>query len=71
MTSAASEDLLDIDEVCVFFGGTKPLNPSTIYRGLGKRYPYPVKVGPNTNRWLRSECEAAKREMVAARDDAA
>ena len=44
--AAAGDDLLDIDEVCAFFGGTKPLHPSTIYRGLGKHYPKPVKVGP-------------------------
>jgi predicted DNA-binding transcriptional regulator AlpA len=60
-------DLLDIDEVCAFFGGTRPLNPSTIYRGVGKQFPSPVKVGPNNSRWLRSECEAALREMAASR----
>lgn len=61
------DDLLDIDEVCAFFGGTKPLNPSTIYRGLGTLYPKPLKVGTNTNRWLRSECVEARRKMAEAR----
>jgi predicted DNA-binding transcriptional regulator AlpA len=60
-------ELLDIDEVCAFFGGTRPLNPSTIYRGLGTRYPRPVDIGPNIRRWLRSECEAALQEMAAER----
>lgn len=67
-TSAESTacDLLDIQQVCAFFGGSKPLNPATIYRGAGKLYPKPVKMGPNTNRWLRSECEAARQALIAA-----
>jgi hypothetical protein len=33
-------DLLDRRAVCQFFGGTKPLNPATLYRGIRKgRYP--------------------------------
>jgi predicted DNA-binding transcriptional regulator AlpA len=63
----ADDELLDLDEVCAFFGGSKPLHPATIYRGLGSRYPRPVRVGPNSNRWLKSECEAALREMAAER----
>jgi predicted DNA-binding transcriptional regulator AlpA len=62
-----STDLLDLEQVCVFFGGSKPLHPATIYRGLGSLYPKPVKVGPNTNRWLRSECVAALEKIIAAR----
>jgi predicted DNA-binding transcriptional regulator AlpA len=39
--------LLDRRAVCQFFGGTRPLNPATLYRGIRKgRYPTPVKVGP-------------------------
>ena len=56
-----------IDEVCAFFGGTRPLNPSTIWRGAGTRYPKPVKVGPNTSRWLRSECVAALQKLIEER----
>ena len=53
-------DLLDRRQVCVFFGGNKPLDPSTLYRviRLG-RYPQPVKVG-GSSRWLRSELESAR-----------
>jgi predicted DNA-binding transcriptional regulator AlpA len=61
------DDLFDIDEVCAFFGGTRPLNPSTIYRGAGTIYPRPVKTGPNISRWLKSECVAARRAMIARR----
>jgi hypothetical protein len=62
----ARDDLLDIEAVCRFFGGTKPLHPATIYRGLGIRYPRPVRVSPNVNRWLRSECEAALKAILHA-----
>ena len=60
-----NNDLLDLKEVCHLFGG---LNSSTIYRGItAKRYPTPIKTGPNTSRWLRSECEAALQGMIAGR----
>jgi predicted DNA-binding transcriptional regulator AlpA len=61
-------DLLDRVEVCRFFGGTRPLNPATLYRGIRVgRYPAPVKVGPGSSRWLRAECEAALRVMAEGR----
>lgn len=56
------DDLLDIKQVCEFFGY---LHPSTIYRGIRKGwYPPPIKVGPNTSRWLRSECWTYFNKMV-------
>jgi predicted DNA-binding transcriptional regulator AlpA len=61
-------DLLDRGEVCRFFGGSKPIDPATLYRGIRQgRYPKPVKVGPGASRWLRSECEAALQAMVDGR----
>jgi predicted DNA-binding transcriptional regulator AlpA len=61
------ENLLDRGEVCRFFGGTRPLNPATLYRGIkAKRYPQPVHVG-GSSRWLRSECETALQKMVEGR----
>ena len=61
-------ELLDRDAVCVFFGGTRPLNPATLYRGILKgRYPKPVKVGPGSSRWLRAECEAALERLIGRR----
>ena len=60
--------LLDKGEVCRLFGGTKPINPSTLYRGIREgRYPQPIKVGPGCSRWLRDESEAVLREMTEAR----
>jgi predicted DNA-binding transcriptional regulator AlpA len=62
------DDLLDLKETCRFFGGNRPINPATLYRGItAKRYPAPIKVGPNSSRWLRSECEAALAAMIAGR----
>ena len=44
-------ELLDRDATCRFFGGTRPINPATLYRGVRKgRYPKPVKVGPGSSR---------------------
>jgi predicted DNA-binding transcriptional regulator AlpA len=61
-------DLLDRKAACAFFGGTKPINAATLYRGIRRgRYPRPVKVGPGSSRWLRSECDAALRVMVEGR----
>lgn len=60
-------DLLDRREVCRFFGGNRPLDPATLYRGIRQgRYPAPVKVG-GSSRWLRSELEAALKAMVEGR----
>jgi predicted DNA-binding transcriptional regulator AlpA len=62
------QHLLDRREVCRFFGGTKPIDASTLYRGIREgRYPSPVKVGPGSSRWLHSECEAALQVMVEGR----
>jgi predicted DNA-binding transcriptional regulator AlpA len=61
-------DLLDRDGVCRFFGGSKPIDPSTLYRNIkAGRYPRPVKVGPGSSRWLRHEVEAALAAMVEGR----
>jgi predicted DNA-binding transcriptional regulator AlpA len=62
-------DLLDCDAVCAFFGG---IHHSTLYRGIRKGwYPPPIKVGPNTSRWFRSECwEAFYTMCPAARERA-
>jgi predicted DNA-binding transcriptional regulator AlpA len=60
-------ELMDIAAVCAFFGGSRPLNPATIYRVVAEgRYPQPIKVGKNSNRWLRSECVATLATLIAA-----
>jgi hypothetical protein len=54
----------DIQEVCRFFGGTKPLNPATIYRhiknGIISR---PDHVG-GLSRWRKSKCLADRQAMM-------
>jgi predicted DNA-binding transcriptional regulator AlpA len=62
-------ELLDRAEVCRLFGGSKPIDPATLYRGIkAKRYPAQIKVGPNSSRWLRSECESALQVMIGGRN---
>jgi predicted DNA-binding transcriptional regulator AlpA len=59
-------ELLDRDAACRC--GTRPINPATLYRGIRKgHFPKPVKVGPGSSRWLRSECEAALQAMAEGR----
>jgi predicted DNA-binding transcriptional regulator AlpA len=61
------ENLLDRREVCRFFGGNRPLNPATLYRGIKRgQFPSPVRVG-GSSRWLREECEAALQAMAEGR----
>jgi predicted DNA-binding transcriptional regulator AlpA len=59
--------LLDKWEVCRLFGGSKPINPATLYRNIkAGRFPKPIRVG-GSSRWLRDECEAVLRTLVEAR----
>jgi predicted DNA-binding transcriptional regulator AlpA len=59
------DELLDLKAVCAFFGG---LDPSTIYRSIKRgAIPAPIKVGPNSSRWLARECEAALAAMIERR----
>jgi predicted DNA-binding transcriptional regulator AlpA len=63
-----STELLDKAEVLRLIGGSKPINASTLYRGIRQgRYPRAIKVGPNSSRWLRDEVEAVLRKLVEQR----
>jgi predicted DNA-binding transcriptional regulator AlpA len=63
-----NQALLDRAEVCRFFGGTRAIHPATLYRNIRRGlYPRPVKIGPGSSRWLREECEASLRAMIAGR----
>jgi predicted DNA-binding transcriptional regulator AlpA len=62
--------LLDRKAVEVFFGGTKPLHPATVYRHIrAGRIPPPIKLSPGCSRWSLAECEAALARMVGGRND--
>jgi predicted DNA-binding transcriptional regulator AlpA len=64
----SSPALMDCGETCRFFGGSKPINASTLYRGIkGGRFPRPVKIGPGLSRWVRAECQRALELMMAER----
>jgi hypothetical protein len=54
--------------VLKFFGGDKPINSATLYRGIKEgKFPRPVKIGPKTSRWLHGECKAAKQKLIDER----
>jgi predicted DNA-binding transcriptional regulator AlpA len=56
--------LLDRKAVEVFFGGTKPLHPSTVYRHIkAGLIPRPIKISAGCSRWSLVECEAALARM--------
>ena len=66
---AGASEMMTLGATCAFFGGDKPLNPSTLYRGVkAGRYPAPVHIGTRMSRWLRSECEVARQALIDARD---
>jgi len=50
-----AEYLVDEAEACAIIGGRKtPIHRSTFWRGIDSgRYPRPLKVAPNSNRWDR------------------
>jgi predicted DNA-binding transcriptional regulator AlpA len=62
-------ELWDRQAVLEFFGGTRPLHPSTLYRGMVSGiYPRPINTSGNTVRWLADECRATLQRMIAERD---
>jgi predicted DNA-binding transcriptional regulator AlpA len=61
-------ELLTLREVCAFFGGSRPLHPSTAWRWVKSgQLPKPIKVGRGTARWLRSELDAALQRSMEGR----
>jgi hypothetical protein len=45
-----SGELMDCDVLRRLNGGTKPINPATLYRNIrAGRYPKPIKVGPGSS----------------------
>lgn len=62
-------ELLDAKGACEFLGGSKPINAATLYRGVASGlYPKPIRVSPNSSRWIKAELEAARARRIAARD---
>jgi predicted DNA-binding transcriptional regulator AlpA len=68
-TEPAELELWDCATVLKFFGGSKPIHISTLYRGISNKfYPPPMNVSPNVVRWLGHECREAQQRQLAARD---
>jgi predicted DNA-binding transcriptional regulator AlpA len=64
--SLSGATLLDRKAVERFFGGVKPLHPSTVYRHIkAGRIPAPIKISAGCSRWSLAECEAALQRMGA------
>ena len=59
----------DVYVVGKYFGGSKPLHPATVYRGVKKgRIPPPYHPSPGVSRWVPDECRVAREAMIAERD---
>jgi predicted DNA-binding transcriptional regulator AlpA len=72
MSEAGDSDLLDTDAACAFIGGTRPIDPATLWRGVkAGRYSKPIKISKQAVRWRRSELQADIDRMIAERDSAA
>jgi predicted DNA-binding transcriptional regulator AlpA len=63
------DDLLDMYEACRFIGGSRPINPATLWRGVkAGRFSKPIKIGVQAVRWRRSELAADFERMAAERN---
>lgn len=63
------DDLLDVYAACQFIGGSRPINPATLWRGVkAGRFARPIKIGAQAVRWRRSELAADIERMAAERD---
>jgi predicted DNA-binding transcriptional regulator AlpA len=71
LTPAPTIELLDVDDVCRLLGGSRPINRATLYRGMADgRFPRPLRIGRQSNRWIKAEIIAALEAAIAARDGA-
>jgi predicted DNA-binding transcriptional regulator AlpA len=67
-TERTDLELWDRATVLKFFGGSKPIHVSTLYRGIHSgRYPSPMNVSDNVVRWIGHECRAARQRMFSER----
>lgn len=65
-----NDELVPVTVACEIIGGRdSPINPSTLYKGIkAGRFPAPVKLGPGTSRWRRSELQAMLDEAARNRE---
>lgn len=64
-----ADDLLDVYAACALIGGSRPINPATLWRGVkAGRFSKPIKISAQSVRWRRSELETDIERMIAERD---
>lgn len=58
--TAEPDELLDLKAACKLLGGSKPIHPVTLYRGIKEgRFPAGIAITSNARRWRRSKLLAA------------
>jgi predicted DNA-binding transcriptional regulator AlpA len=63
------DELLDMYAACQFIGGSRPINPATLWRGVKSgRFSKPIKIGAQAVRWRRCELAADIERMAAERE---
>ena len=56
------DELIDIKAVCAEIGGSKPVNPATVYRAIARGdIDPPLHPTPGISRWSRSRIRAFAR----------
>jgi predicted DNA-binding transcriptional regulator AlpA len=56
------DELIDIEEVCREFGGSKKVDRSTVYRAIQRGdFDQPIHPTPGISRWFRSRARAFAR----------
>jgi predicted DNA-binding transcriptional regulator AlpA len=60
------DELITKKETCRILGGNeKPLDPSTLYRGIKlERFPPPKHPSPGLSRWSKREVLATRRRII-------
>ena len=64
MAIADEDQLIDIKAVCAEIGGSKPVNPATVYRAIARgEIDPPVHPTRGISRWSRNRIRAQAREL--------
>ena len=59
-----NDELLDSTAACQFIGGSRPINPATLWRGVkAGRFSQPIKIGTKSVRWRKRQLQADLERM--------
>lgn len=65
MSEIQDDGLYDADFVRGFFGGNKPIDRATLYRGIkAGRFSPPVHPSPGMSRWVGRDLRADKQRIL-------